>query len=100
MSEHRTTNEWRPITHLVYIGMSNSNGLLWKLYVGKYLDETRKSVRGMNIGHIDADGFHTNERDSDRIYMMKFTSDGEVMFFEKNKHIQELQDSLNKDKKI
>ncbi len=98
MGEYRITNEWIPITHLVSIGMDNSNGLLWKIYVSRYLDETRTSVRGMDIGHIDADGFHTNERDSDRIYMMKFTSEGEVMFFEKNRHIQELQDSCSKNK--
>lgn len=96
MSEYRVTNDWIPITHLVSIGMSNSNGLLWKIYVSRYLDEFHKEVRGMDIGHIDADGFHTNEKDPDKIYMMKFTSDGEVMFFEKNKHIQQLENSLDK----
>lgn len=81
--EYRVTNDWIPITHLVRIGLSNANGLLWKLEVCRYWDETRKNIRGMPIGLIDGDGFHSNPADKEKKYLMKFTSDGFCMFFER-----------------
>lgn len=92
----RITNEWVPITHLISLGMNNHDGLIWDMIVSRYTDETRVGVRGKPIGFIDGDGFHSNEDDKDRIYKMLFTTEGHVMFFEKNRHIQELQDSVGK----
>lgn len=83
----RITNEWIPITHLISLGMSNHDGLLWDITVRRYIDVTRTGVRGMPIGYMDGDGFHSNEDDRDRIYKMLFTTEGQVMFFEKNRHI-------------
>lgn len=85
------------MTHLVTISMNNHDGLKWDLNVLRYTDNTRSGVRGMPIGRIDADGFHTNDDDPDRIYMMEFASDGRVMFFEKNRHIADLKASCARD---
>ena len=83
MGDYKVTNDWVPITHITSIGLNNENGLLWKLEVCRYTDETRKSIRGMPIGFIDGAGFHTNPNDKEKKYMMKFTSDGYCMFFER-----------------
>lgn len=91
MDKVKNMNYWQPMTNLVRIGLNNKDGLCWNIEVQRYVDETREGLRGMPIGYIDAGGFHSNEDDKDRIYKMVFTSDGYVMFFEKNRHIDALE---------
>ncbi len=90
----KVTNDWKPITHLVDVGLWNDNGLLWELRVNRWTSEERKAIRGMPIGFIDGDGFHGNPKDKDKIYLMIFTTKGKIMFFEKNRHLDELQKSI------
>lgn len=82
------TNVWEPITHLVSLGLSNKDGLRWKLWISLYVDETRKSVRGGCPGWIDDQGFHRHHDMQDGYYYKAiWDKEGYFMFFRQLKEL-------------
>ena len=75
------SNKWEAINHLIWLGLNNTDGLLWKFEVGIYHDDSRKTGRGMPIGFMTGDGFVSNPNDKEYIYKLVYTHDGFCMFF-------------------